>query len=36
MSQNELKANDEFSGGLGWSEAEAQAVRWNDLLALNY
>ena len=23
----------EFSGGVGWSEAEAHAVRWNDWLA---
>jgi len=28
------KANDEFSGGVGWSQAEAHAARWNDLLCV--
>ena len=24
--------NDEITGGVGWSAAEAHTVRWNDLL----
>ncbi len=28
--------NDEFSGGVGWSEAKAHAVRWNDWLGFDF
>ena len=34
VAQRILSPNDEFSGGAGWSKAEAHAVRWNDLLAI--